>query len=44
MSEPIQSVRGIRDILPSEMPLWQMAESSAAAVARRFGYEEIRTG
>src|SRR5947209_12111026 len=43
MSEPIQSVRGIRDILPSEMPLWQMAESSAAAVARRFGYEEIRT-
>src|SRR5438270_5019127 len=43
MSEPIQSVRGIRDILPSEMPLWQMAESSAAAVARSFGYEEIRT-
>ena len=42
-SEPIQSVRGIRDILPSEMPLWQTAESTAAAVARRYGYEEIRT-
>src|SRR5690242_16645913 len=42
-SEPIQSVRGIRDILPSEIPLWQAAESAAAAVARRYGYEEIRT-
>jgi histidyl-tRNA synthetase len=43
MSQPIQSVRGIRDILPAEIALWQAAESAAASVARRYGYEEIRT-
>ncbi|HKB18813.1 MAG TPA: histidine--tRNA ligase [Candidatus Dormibacteraeota bacterium] len=42
-SEPIKAVRGVRDILPAELPLWQAAEQGAAAVARRFGYEEIVT-
>ncbi len=42
-SEPIRAVRGVRDILPAEMPVWRAAQAGAAAVARRFGYEEIVT-
>src|SRR2546425_7850384 len=42
-SEPIKAVRGVRDILPAEMPVWRAAQAGAAAVARRFGYEEIVT-
>jgi len=42
-SEPIRAVRGVRDILPPEMPVWRAAQAGAAAVARRFGYEEIVT-
>src|SRR5579864_7148249 len=42
-SEPINSVRGMRDILPGDRPLWRAAEKAAVDVARRFGYEEILT-
>ena len=42
-SEPIKAVRGVRDILPRDRPLWRAAERSAAQVAERFGYEEIVT-
>src|SRR5579859_3769262 len=42
-SEPINSVRGMRDILPGDRPLWRAAEKAAAEVARRYGYEEILT-
>jgi histidyl-tRNA synthetase len=42
-SEPIQSVRGVRDILPRDRAVWRLAENAAADVARRFGYEEIVT-
>src|SRR5438046_6024641 len=42
-SEPIRAVRGVRDILPPEVPVWRAAQAGAAAVARRFGYEEIIT-
>lgn len=42
-SEPIKAVRGMRDILPGERPLWRTAENAAEEVARRFGYEEIVT-
>ena len=41
--EPIKAVRGVRDILPAELPLWRAAETAAGEVARRFGYEEIVT-
>src|SRR5260370_42006301 len=40
-SEPIQSVRGVRDILPRDRPVWRLAEKAAADTAQRFGYEEI---
>jgi histidyl-tRNA synthetase len=42
-TEPIKAVRGVRDILPAEIPVWRAAEQAAEQVARRFGYEEIRT-
>ncbi|HSS60042.1 MAG TPA: histidine--tRNA ligase [Candidatus Limnocylindrales bacterium] len=42
-TEPIKAVRGVRDILPDEVPLWRAAGQAADAVAHRFGYEEIIT-
>jgi len=38
-----QSLRGMRDILPGETPLWQKIESAVHEIFRRFGYSEIRT-
>jgi histidyl-tRNA synthetase len=42
-TEPIKAARGVRDILPAAIPLWRQAEQEAAAVAKRFGYQEIAT-
>src|SRR5438046_7621946 len=42
-SEPIRAVRGVRDILPPEVPVWRAAQAGAAEVGRGFGYEEIET-
>jgi histidyl-tRNA synthetase len=42
-SEPIKAVRGVRDLLPAELPVWRAAEQAARDVAHRFGYEEIVT-
>ena len=39
----IQSVKGMRDVLPEEVRLWQFAEKTARGVLEGFGYEEIRT-
>ncbi len=38
-----QALRGMRDILPSEIGKWHLAESLARQIFRRYGYEEIRT-
>ncbi len=38
----IQTIRGFRDILPEESPLWQKIESIAAEIFRNFGFQEIR--
>ncbi|HAT1684042.1 TPA: histidine--tRNA ligase [Klebsiella oxytoca] len=38
----IQSVRGMKDILPDETPLWQYCEDIIRRVTRRYGYSEIR--
>ncbi len=43
MSEKIQSLRGMPDILPADAPLWQHLEDTAAAVLRRYGYARIST-
>ena len=42
-SEPIKAVRGVRDILPADMPRWRAAQQAGTDVARRFGYQEIIT-
>lgn len=39
----MQSVRGMRDILPAETPQWQRVESIVASWMERYGYQEIRT-
>jgi histidyl-tRNA synthetase len=39
----IQAVRGTRDILPDEIPAWQLLEQAAQRLLSRYGYREIRT-
>jgi histidyl-tRNA synthetase len=39
----IQTVRGTRDILPADMPLWHRVEGVAREAFRRYGFGEIRT-
>src|SRR5256885_16452487 len=38
-SEPIKAVRGVRDILPAEMPLWRAAQQGAGGGGGRVGCE-----
>jgi histidyl-tRNA synthetase len=38
-----QALRGMHDILPSDVHRWQALERSFSQLARRYGYEEIRT-
>ncbi|WP_429619454.1 histidine--tRNA ligase [Serratia sp. 2723] len=38
----IQSIRGMRDILPEETPLWQWLESKVRNITYRYGYQEVR--
>ncbi len=42
-SEPIRAVRGVRDILPADLPRWRATEQAARDVAHTFGYEAIVT-
>ncbi len=39
----IQTVKGTRDILPVDMPLWLRVEAVAREAFRRYGFDEIRT-
>ncbi len=39
----IQAIRGTRDILPSESPLWEVIEGLARGALNRSAYREIRT-
>jgi histidyl-tRNA synthetase len=43
MSEKIQSVRGMPDILPDAAPLWERLEDACRDVFRQYGYRNIRT-
>ncbi len=42
MTNPIQAVRGMNDILPSETRLWQHVENMLQEVLHSYGYDEIR--
>src|ERR1700761_3046724 len=39
----IKAVRGTRDLLPDQTPLWNHVEATARAVFARYGFGEIRT-
>lgn len=43
MTGNIQAIRGMRDILPEQIALWQFLEDSARDVLEGYGYQEIRT-
>jgi histidyl-tRNA synthetase len=42
-TELIQSVKGTRDLLPGETPLWQRVEDEARRVFAAYNFREIRT-
>ncbi|MDR2876406.1 MAG: histidine--tRNA ligase [Methylobacillus sp.] len=43
MSNPIQAVRGMNDILPADAALWEFFEATVADWLRAYGYTQIRT-
>jgi len=43
MSQKIQAIRGMEDILPDASPLWERLEDACRAVFRQYGYRNIRT-
>jgi histidyl-tRNA synthetase len=42
LSNPIQPVRGMNDVLPAEIAAWQHLERVARGVFEAYGYEEVR--
>jgi len=42
MSQRIQSIRGMHDVLPAENALWRTLETAAEQVFAAYGYEQIR--
>ncbi|MEO5354715.1 MAG: histidine--tRNA ligase [Magnetococcus sp. XQGC-1] len=42
-SAPITTVRGVRDILPAEVPGWRLLEETARQLFTAYGYQELRT-
>ncbi len=42
MTNPIQPVRGMNDVLPQDIGAWQHLERIARGVFEAYGYEEIR--
>ncbi|HBC55817.1 MAG TPA: histidine--tRNA ligase [Gammaproteobacteria bacterium] len=42
MSAKLQSVRGMRDILPEQSIVWQHLEQQVFTCAHQYGYQEIR--
>jgi len=43
MSQKLQAIRGMVDVLPDASPLWQKLEDAARAVFERYGYRNMRT-
>ncbi|MBN2358640.1 MAG: histidine--tRNA ligase [Deltaproteobacteria bacterium] len=39
----LQAIKGMNDILPGEVALWQTIEETARAICEAYGYQEIRT-
>lgn len=43
MSKNIQAVRGMNDLLPDALPLWQKLEQTIRELTHAYAYQEIRT-
>jgi histidyl-tRNA synthetase len=43
MSNQIQVIRGMHDILPVDMPVWHQLEDSYRSLVESYGYQQIRT-
>lgn len=43
MANNIQAIRGMHDLLPDRIGLWQRLEDGARQVLEAYGYQEIRT-
>ena len=43
VAELLQVIRGMHDILPADMPVWNQLEDEYRALAESYGYREIRT-
>jgi histidyl-tRNA synthetase len=42
MTQPIQAVRGMNDVLPAESPLWEFFEDSVRDWLAQYGYRNVR--
>ena len=42
MTQSIQGVRGMHDVLPNQVPLWRRLEAACRRVLNAYGYQEIR--
>lgn len=42
LSEKLQAIRGMRDILPEESIRWQYLENKITCILNNYGYQEIR--
>jgi histidyl-tRNA synthetase len=42
MTEKIQAIRGMHDVLPHQTPIWQRFEAEIQRVMGAYGYQEIR--
>lgn len=42
MVDKIQAIRGMNDILPEQLPVWQYLETVLRNITRQYGYQEIR--
>lgn len=42
MSETIQAIRGMNDVLPADAPVWERFDDTVRAWLRRYGYRQIR--
>lgn len=38
----LQAIRGMKDVLPTETPLWQWLEQKVKNVMHQYGYQEVR--
>lgn len=43
MTEALQAIKGMKDILPEKSPLWQFFEDTVCQLLTSYGYKQIRT-